>query len=97
VPASACSNLPGFLLRGPGERALLVAEELRFDQLLRDGGAVDLDERLPGPQAMGVDGPGHELLARAALPVDEDGGVGRRDLEDLFQRFWTSGWLPMIS
>ncbi|HVP92021.1 MAG TPA: hypothetical protein VMS75_12490 [Terriglobales bacterium] len=60
-----------------------MAEELRLDELLGNGGAVDLDELLLGPQAVGVDGPGDELLARAALALDEDGRVGRGDLEDL--------------
>ena len=83
MPPSACSNLPVFFSVAPVNDPFLVAEELRFDELLGDGGAVDLDERLAGPQAVGVDGPGDELLARAALAVDQDGGVGRRDLEDL--------------
>ncbi|MGB8958488.1 MAG: hypothetical protein WCC00_05705 [Candidatus Aminicenantales bacterium] len=84
-------ELTRLLLRGPGEGPLLVAEELRFDELLRDGGAVDLDEGLAGPQAVGVDRPGDELLAGAALAVDEHGGVGRGDLEDLLPQVLDEG------
>ena len=54
-------ELADLLLGRPGERALLVAEQLALDQLLGDRGAVHLDERLvpagsscggwPGPRA----------------------------------------------
>ncbi len=91
MPPSACSNLPVFLFGRAGERTLLVAEELGFDELLGDGGAVDLDEGLAGPQAVGVDGPGDELLAGAALAVDQDRGVGRGDLEDLLPEVLDQG------
>ncbi len=53
-----------------------MAEELAFDQLFGDGGAVDLHERLVGPQRAGVQGPGHQLLARTAFPVNENPAVG---------------------
>src|SRR5207245_7879733 len=59
-----------------------VAEELRLDQVLRDGGAVHLDERLLRPRALPVDLPGDELLPRAALAMDQDGGVARRGARD---------------
>ncbi len=38
---------------GAGERALLVAEELRLDEILRQRRAVDLDERALGPRRSG--------------------------------------------
>ena len=47
---------------GAGEGALLVAEQLAFEQVLRDGGAVDRDERCLGALALAVD------VARDALP-----------------------------
>jgi hypothetical protein len=40
-------DLAGRGLGGAGEGALLVAEELAFQQVLGDGGAVDGDEALP--------------------------------------------------
>ena len=40
-------ELAGLLAHGAGERSLLVAEQLRLDQLLGDRRAVDLHERLP--------------------------------------------------
>src|SRR5262245_27431804 len=55
----------------PGEGALLVAEQLALQQRLRDGGAVQGQKRRLGPRAVLVDGPGHQLLARAALAGDQ--------------------------
>ena len=65
---------------GAGERALLVAEELRFDELVGNGGAVHLHERSVAAQALAMDGARHELLADAALAPDEHGRTGRRRL-----------------
>src|SRR5207237_2045369 len=65
-----------------GEGALLVPEELALDQLPREGGAVPLDERLGAPGAVVVERIGHELLARAARPPDEDRQVGVGHLAD---------------
>src|SRR5258708_5960253 len=70
-------ELADLLLGGPGERAFLVAEELRLDQLLRDGGAIDLDESVAAAQAVAVDGAPDELLAGAALSEQEH-RCGRR-------------------
>src|SRR5436309_2075534 len=45
-PAVGLLELADLLLGRAGERPLLVAEELRFDQLLGNRRAVDLDEAL---------------------------------------------------
>src|SRR5262249_50918409 len=60
---------------GAGEGAPLVTEELALEQRLRDGAAVDGDEGSVAPWTMRVDGPGHELLAGAALSLAEHGGL----------------------
>ena len=60
-------ELADLLLGRAGERALLVAEQLRLDQLLGNRGAVHLHEPLAAAQAVAVDGPRDELLADAAL------------------------------
>ena len=67
---------------GAGEGPFLVAEEFAFDEILRDGGAVDLDEGLLFPGALPVDGAGDQLLARPRLPGDEHGGRRGRYLAD---------------
>jgi hypothetical protein len=59
---------------GPGEGAAHVPEQLALDELRRQRRAVHGDEGAPRPQAVVVDRPGDELLARPALPADEDGG-----------------------
>ena len=52
---------------GAGERPALVAEQLAFQQRLRDGRAVDRQERAATAAAMVVDGAGDQFLAGAAL------------------------------
>src|ERR671922_1697724 len=42
---------------------------------MRDGGAVHRDKRPLGALAMAMDGPGNQLLAGAALALDEDSHV----------------------
>src|SRR5204863_5673599 len=71
-------ELAELLLVRVGERALLVAEELALEQRLRDGGAVERDERLSGARAPIVDRLRDELLAGAALAGDEDRRLERR-------------------
>ncbi len=56
-----------------------MAEELRFDQRLRQGRAVDPDERHLALAAPVVDGARHELLARAGFADDQDGAARLRD------------------
>ena len=65
---------------GAGERALLVTEQFGFDQLVGNGGAIDLHELAVAPQALAMDRARHQLLADAALAPDQDRGVGRRRL-----------------
>ena len=67
---------------GAGEGALLVAEQLAFQQVLRDGGAVEGQERCFAPGAVLVDGPGDQFLAGAALAGDQHGDVLGRDAAD---------------
>src|SRR3989442_4564465 len=80
--AIGLNELADLASRGAGECPFFVPEQLRLDQLLGDGGAVDLDERLLGARALAVDLPGHELLAGAALSRDQHGGVRRRGPRD---------------
>ena len=71
-------ELADLLLGRAGERALLVAEQLRLDQLLGNRRAVHLHEALAAAQAVAVDRARDELLADAALALDQHGRVGRR-------------------
>ena len=56
---------------GAGKRALLVAEELRLHQLLRDRGHVQCYECVVGTGAMTMQGAGHKLLTSARLAIDQ--------------------------
>ena len=65
MPSWARSNFPRLTVGGAGERPLLVAEELALDQVLGDGGAVDLHK------GAGEPGGCRRWMARAtsSLPV----------------------------
>ncbi len=66
------------LVAGAGEGAFLVAEQDRLDQVLRDGAAIDGDERAAGALGRALDGARDQLLAGAALAFDQDRDVGLR-------------------
>ena len=63
------------LFDSAGEGAFLVAEQFAFQQVFGDGGAVDADVVVLAAMAQAVQRPGDQLLARAAFPQDEHGGV----------------------
>src|SRR5262249_40810357 len=67
------------VLNGAGERAFDVAEQLGFDQLFRQGGAVDLDELFFRPQRIEVEGVGDQLLAGAGFADDQHVSVALSD------------------
>ena len=63
-------------LAGVGEGALLVAEQLRLQQLLGDGRAVDLDEGPVAPRAAVVEPVREQVLAGAALALEQHRAAG---------------------
>src|SRR2546430_14898109 len=71
-----------FRSRRAGERSLLVAEELRLDQLLGNRRAVHLHEALAAAQAVAMNGPRDQLFADAAFTGDQYRRVGRRGASD---------------
>ena len=85
------------LADGDGEGTLLVAEQLALQEPRGDGGAVELDERAALAWAQVVQGAGDELLARAGLAADEDGGIGRGDSLDLLEERRRKTLSPTIS
>ena len=86
----ACSiSTPG-ARGGPGEGALLIAEQFRGDQGGRKGGAVDGDERTGAASRPCVQRAGSQLLSGAALAGDQHRVVGAGEalhhLQDLTHR-----------
>src|SRR5690606_33416357 len=65
---------------GPGERALLVPEQLAGDQRRRESAAVDGHERAGGAPTLLVERARDQLLPGTALAHQEDGRVARRRL-----------------
>src|SRR3989442_14442123 len=76
-------ELPVLSLMRPRERALLVAEELRLDQGVRDRAAVDSDKRLLASSTQLMNRASDELLASARLALDENSQRGVGHLLDL--------------
>src|SRR6478735_6952020 len=79
-PAIRGLDLAERLLRGAGERALLVSEELAFEQRFRNRRAVDRDEALGAPRRQVVQRAREQLLARPRFAEDQYRGRCRREL-----------------
>ncbi|MPM72688.1 hypothetical protein SDC9_119664 [bioreactor metagenome] len=80
----------------PGKRALFIAEQLRLQQIFRNGRAVYLNEGVAVPAAGVVDGLRHDLLAHAAFPENQHGAVGAGHLGGQLQRLFQGGVLTDI-
>ena len=66
----------------PGERSLLMAEELALEQLRGERGAVDGRRNGPLLRGQSMERLCHEFLAGTAFALDEHSGAGRRHLPD---------------
>ena len=71
-------------LDSPGKRAALVAEQLRFDQFLREACAIDFQKGRVAPGTEFVNQSRQMILAGAAFSGDEQRGGGFRDLARQF-------------
>lgn len=65
-----------------GERAALIAEQLRLQQVMRNRAAIDRDERPLAADGALVDRERRQFLAGSRLARDEHARVGLRDLAD---------------
>ena len=70
------------LLVGARERALLVSEQLRFEEVLLQRGAVHLDEVARRAQRVVMNGAGDQLLAGSRFAADQHRRVALRHLLD---------------
>src|ERR1700739_639625 len=73
------------LCYGTGECASLVAKKLAFQQIERNGGAIQLYKRAPEPRAQTVNCACNQLFARACFSLDKNGGIRGGDLFHLFE------------
>ena len=78
MPRCATSSRPGLAAVGAREGALLVAEELRLQELAREARAVQVHERLLGARPVLVEPAREHALAGAGLALDQHGAVGAR-------------------
>ena len=82
----------GMVPDGPGESPPDVAEQLRFQEALRDRPAIDRLIRLVFSVRIEDDGPGDELLSRPGFPGDQDGARrGGHPLDETKDRFHPLG------
>ena len=63
------------LVNRPRERAFLVSEQLRFQQIVRQGRAVQLEQWPAGARRVVVDGASDQLLAGAGFAAHQHRGV----------------------
>jgi hypothetical protein len=82
------------LLRdGARKSAFLVAKKLAFQQIERNGGAIQLYERAPEARAEIVNRARDQLLAGTCFALDKNGGIRRGDPLNLFEycfQSWTA-------
>ena len=83
-PAGRCFKQALLDSVGSAEGALFVAEQLAFNQVFRESGAVHVYERPVFSRRIVVDGARHQLFAHAALSLDQNRGIGSRNLLGLF-------------
>src|SRR5499426_577166 len=81
----------------PGERAFLVPEEFRFEQVFVDRRAVDGLEPFSGARAGFVDGAGDALFAGARFAADQHRRVDGATLTIIFLTRSIASEMPMIS
>ena len=67
---------------GPGEGPLFVAEQLRFEQVMRYGRHVQCDERPIRARAVTMQGLRRQFLAGAGFTVDQHRDIGSRQAPD---------------
>ena len=67
---------------GPGKGPFFIAEQLGLQQGLGNGDAVNDQKGFGRPEAVLIDGPGHQFLAGARIAPDQHRGVGGRHPAD---------------
>ena len=81
VPPCAAWKSPGWSATAPVKLPFLCPKN-SLSKILRDGAAVDGDERLAGPGPLIVDVAGHQLLAGPRLAGDVDRRLAAGELRD---------------
>ena len=76
-----------------GEGAALVAEELAFEQVLRNGRRIDRDEGALGARTVAMQRARDELLAGARFPRDQHRRMGMGEPPDRAEHFLHGGGL----
>jgi hypothetical protein len=74
--------VPRLAVQRPGKGAFFIPEDLGLQESGRHGGGVQHDKRALGAWAEAMQQAGNELLPRAALPSQQDRGLGRGNLCD---------------
>src|SRR5258708_4750689 len=73
-----------------GERTSFVAKKLTFQQIQRDGSAIQFYEGASAPRAEGVNRAGNQFLSGAGFSLDKNRVIWRPDPFNLFQHRFQS-------
>src|SRR5262249_48439599 len=73
------------IVDGPGKSAPSMAKKLGFEQVFRQGAAIDWDKGHELPAAVEMERPGDELFPGATLAQHKDGAVGVGHALDKFE------------
>jgi len=68
-------ELPWLVPPGTGESTFFITKKFAFNQVVRQGGAVDFYKRFFCPWRKIVNGFGHKFLTRATFTGDESGHI----------------------
>ena len=85
-PAIRGLEMPLAVAQGAGEGAAAVSEQLRFEEVARQGRAVDRDERAGFARALAVDQPGEDLFPGSGFGLDQHRDVRARGTERQIER-----------
>ncbi len=80
-PAVRQLKPPRLALLGIGECAFFISEQFRLQEIFRNAGAVQRDERSLGARTGEMDGARQQILSGSALAGHEDGGIALGDLQ----------------
>jgi len=79
----------------PVKRTSFVAKKFTFEQIERNGGAIQPHEGTPATRAEVMDRVCDQLLAGAGFSLNKNGGIRWRHPFDLFEHRFRAGLLPM--
>src|ERR1700722_5613537 len=85
---------PDFLSNRSGESSLLVSEQLAFQKIERNSGAIQLNKSAPIALTRSMNSMGDELFSCAGFSFNEDSGISGSNLLHLSENRFQSSAIP---